>query len=402
MKTFISCFAERGQGHVHRQLPALGLAALCLAAATGLSSCSRNLSADPNQKKSQVAAVPVLVSQAAEKEMAVQIRAIGNAQPYSKVTIRSQITGQLVEVHFQEGQEVKRGDLLCKIDPRPAQAALAQAEANLARDEALLENARIEFDREKKLFDSALISQDEFDKARANLDTLKGTVLGDHAAITNAELNVEFTSIRSPLDGVTGNLLVYPGNIVKAPDDSILTINQIQPIYVSFAVPEQFLPEIKKELREKPLGVEATFQNMSVAAPQGRLTFIDNAVDPTTGMIQLKATFPNQNNALWPGQFVQVAVTLSTQPHAVVVPSPAVQTGQKGQFIYVVKADQTVEMRPVTIGIARDGETVVESGLKAGETVVTDGQLRLVPGAKVNVQAANKSDAAVAAQSTAP
>ena len=401
MKTFTSFFAERGQGHAHRRWAVLGLAALCLAAATELSRCSRNVSAGGNQKKPPVAAVPVLVGQAAEKEMTAQIRGIGNVQPYSKVTIRSQITGQLVKVHFQEGQEVKKGDLLCTIDPRPAQAALAQAKANLARDEALLENARIEFEREKKLFDAALISQDEFDKARASLDTLKGTVLGDHAAITNAELNVEFTSIRSPVDGVTGNLLVYPGNIVKAPDDSMLMIHQIHPIYVSFAVPEQDLSVIKKELRERTLNVGATFQNMRAAAPKGQLTFIDNAVDPTTGMIQLKATFPNESNALWPGQFVQVALTLSTQPHAVVVPSPAVQMGQNGEFIYVVKADQTVDMRPVTIGIARDGETVVESGLKAGEMVVTDGQLRLVPGAKVNVQAAKLSDPA-AAQSTAP
>ena len=167
-------------------------------------------------------------------------------------------------------------------------------------------------------------------------------------------------------------------------------------------MPEQNLPEVRKYQAQGALAVEVVPTDPSMAGVSGHLIFIDNAVDPTTGMIQLKATFPNQNNALWPGQFVQVAVTLSTQPHAVVVPSPAVQTGQKGQFIYVVKADQTVEMRLVTIGIARDGETVVESGLKAGETVVTDGQLRLVPGAKVNVQAANKSDAAVAAQSTAP
>ena len=402
MKTFISCAAGRGQGLRLRQLTAPGLGALCLGAAALQISCSRNVSADPNLRKPPPAGVPVLVNEAVEKEMAVQIRAIGNVQPYSKVTIRSQITGQLLQAHFQEGQEVKKGDLLCTIDPRAAQAALAQARANLARDEALLENARIEFDREKKLLDSALISQDEFDKARASLDTLNGTVLGDHAAITNAELNVEFTSIRSPVDGVTGNLLVYPGNIVKAPDDSILTINQIHPIYVSFAVPEQVLPEIKNGLREKPLGVEAAFQNMIGAATKGRLTFIDNAVDPTTGMIQLKATFPNEDNALWPGQFVQVAVTLSTQPHAVVVPSPAVQTGQNGEFIYVVKADQTVEARPVSTGIARDGETVVESGMKAGETVVTDGQLRLVPGAKVNVQSANQFRPAAAGQSNAP
>jgi len=402
MKIFISLLDERDRRPGQHRLPSLGLVLLWLAAATELAGCSRIVSADANRKKTKPAPVPVLVSKATEKEMAVLIRAIGNVQPYSKVTIRSQITGQLVQVHFQEGQGVKKGDLLCTIDPRTAQAALAQAKANLARDEALLENARIEFEREKKLFDSALISQDEFDKARANLDTLKGTILGDHAAITNAELNLEFTSIRSPVDGMTGNLLVYAGNIVKAPDDPILTINQIHPIYVSFAVPEQFLPEIKKELREKSLGVAATFQNMSAAAPEGHLTFIDNTVDPTTGMIQLKATFPNANNALWPGQFVQVALTLSTQPHAVVVPSPAVQMGQNGEFIYVVKSDLTVEMRPVTIGISRDGETVVASGLKVSETVVTDGHLRLVPGAKVSVRAANQPDPGGDTQSTSP
>jgi len=402
MKTLIAFLADQGRRTAHRRMVAWELAVLWLATAMELISCSRDVSAGPKQKRPQGAPVPVLVSRAVEQEMAVQIRAIGNVQPYSKVTIRSQITGQLVKVHFQEGQEVKKADLLCTIDPRPAQAALAQARANLARDEALLENARIEFDREKRLFDSALISQDEFEKARANLNTLQGTVLGDHAAITIAELNLEFTSIRSPLDGVTGNLLVYPGNIVKAPDDSILTINQIHPAYISFAVPEQDLSVIRKEMGQRPLGVGATFQNMSVVAPEGQLTFIDNAVDPTTGMIQLKATFSNENNALWPGQFVHVALTLSTEPRAVVVPSSAVQMGQNGEFIYVVKADQTVEMRPLTIGIARDGQTIVESGLNAGEIVVTDGQLRLVPGAKVNVQAANQSEPGVSAQSTAP
>jgi multidrug efflux system membrane fusion protein len=402
MMTIIAWRGERDRGLAQRRLAGLGWLLLCMAVASELIGCSRSASVDANRQKTRMMAVPVLVSKATEKEMAVQIRAIGNVQPYSKVSIRSQLTGQLLQVHFQEGQEVRKGDLLCTIDPRMAHAALAQARAILARDEALLENARIEFAREEKLFDSALISQDEFDKTRANLDTLKGTVLGDRAAITNAELNVEFTSIRSPVDGVTGNLLINPGNIVKAPDDSILTINQIHPIYVSFAVPEQLLPEIRKELRDKALGVEATFQNMSVVAPEGRLTFIDNAVDPTTGMIQLKATFLNENNALWPGQFVQVALTLSTQPHAVVVPSPAVQMGQNGEYIYVVRADQTVEMRPVTTGISRDGETVVASGLKVAETVVTDGQLRLVPGAKVSVQAATQSDSGAGGHSTSP
>ena len=346
--------------------------------------------------------VPVLVAPAVETNVAVQIRAIGNVLPYLKVTIRSQITGQLTHVHFREGQEVKQGDPLFTIDPRPPQGALEQAKANLARDAALLENARIEFERAKKLFDSALISRDDFDKARANLDTLKGTVLADRAAISGAELNVEFTSIRSPVDGVTGNLLVSPGNIVKAPDDAMLTINQIHPIYVSFSVPERSLPEIKKEMLKKTLTVEAAFQKLSGPPPQGKLTFIDNTVDPTTGMIQLKATFPNENSVLWPGQFVQVSLTLSEQPHVVVVPSEAIQNSQNGEFIFVVKADQTVEMRPVVTGITRDDETLVEKGLKGGETVVIDGQLRLVPGAKVSIKAPDESVKTVAVQTNSP
>jgi membrane fusion protein, multidrug efflux system len=374
---------------------------LALVAGAFMAGCSGKASADANQKK-LLQGAPVLVAQAVETNVPVQIRAIGNVLAYLKVTIRSQITGQLTQVHFREGQEVKKDDPLFTIDPRPPQGALEQARANLARDEALLENARIEFDRGKKLFDSALISRDDFDKARANLDTLKGTVLADRAAITGAELNVEFTSIRSPVDGVTGNLLVSPGNIVKAPDDAMLTINQIHPIYVSFTVPEQSLPEIKKEMLDKTLKVVATFQKISVPSPEGELTFIDNAVDPTTGMIQLKATFPNENSVLWPGQFVQVSLTLSEQPHVIVVPSQAVQNSQNGEFIFVVKTDQSVEMRPVVTGITRDGETVVEKGLKAGETVVLDGQLRLVPDAKVNIKALDTPVKTAAAQTNSP
>ncbi len=368
-----------------------------------VSGCSHKPSTDAKKGGGQTRPpVPVLVAQAIETNVPVQLHAIGNVLPYSKVTIRSQITGQLKEVHFREGQEVKKGDPLFTIDPRPSQGALEQARANLARDAAQLENARIEFEREKKLFDSALVSRDEFDKARANRDALEGTVLADKAAITGATLNVEFTSIRAPVDGVTGNLLVSPGNVVKAPDDAMLTVNQIHPIYVSFTVPEQFLPQIKKEMLEKTLKVEATFQKMNVPPQRGELTFIDNSVDPTTGMIQLKATFQNENSALWPGQFVQVSLTLSEQPHVIVVPSQAIQNSQKGEFVFVVKPDQTVEMRPVVTGITRDGATVVEKELKAGETVVTDGQLRLVPGAKVNIKAPDAPVKTVAAQTNSP
>ena len=259
------------------------------------------------------------------------------------------------------------------------QAALDAADAALSRDAAQMRNAKIQFDREQKLFEQKLVSQDEFDTSRAALDALTGTVAADQAAVTNAQLNLEFTAIRAPFDGVTGSLQFHEGNVVKAPDDTLLTINQLQPIYVNFAVPEQYLPEIQKQMRERTLKVSVTFQNMTGAPPQGDLTFIDNSVDETTGTILLKATFPNEDNVLWPGQFVQVTLTLSELTNAVVVPSQAVQTGQNGQFIYVVNSDQTVAERPVKTGITFDGKTVVESGVKNGETVVTDGQLRLEP-----------------------
>ena len=348
------------------------------------------------------AGAPVLVTRAIETNVPVLIDPppVGHVMPYSTVTIRPQVGGVLSRVHFQEGQEVKKGDLLFTIAPRPTQAALATARANLARDRAQRENAKIQFGREQKLFEQKLISQDEFDTSKAGLDALEGTVAADEAAVTNAELNLEFTGIRAPFDGRTGSLQFHEGNVVKAPDDTLLTINQIHPIYVAFAVPEQYLPEIKREMREKTLKVMATFQNMD-APPQGELTFIDNAVDTTTGTIQLKATFPNEDNALWPGQFVQVALTLSELTNAIVVPSQAVQTGQDGDFIYVVKPDQIVEQRPVTIGITSQGGTVVQSGLKAGETVVTDGQLRLAPGVKVNVKTPEAAGLSTNAAATA-
>jgi multidrug efflux system membrane fusion protein len=297
-------------------------------------------------------------------------------------------------VHFKEGSEVKSNDLLFTIDPRPTQAVLNQARAALERDQAQLDYAQINFAREQKLFDQKLISQDELDTNRASRDAITGTVAVDQAAITNAELNLEFTEIRAPFDGVTGSLQFHEGNVVKAPDDVLLTINQIHPIYVEFAVPEQYLPEIKKQMLAKTLNVSVTFENMTVPPPQGDLTFVDNSVDQTTGTILLKGTFPNEDEALWPGQFVQVRLTLSELTNAVVVPSQSVQTGQNGQFIYVVKGDSTnqiVEERPVQTGISFKNETVVTKGLSAGETVVTDGQLRLVPKAKVTIKSSDSA-----------
>jgi len=349
--------------------------------------------------KKAAGGMPVLVAQAFTTNVPVRIDPppVGHVMPVSTVTVHSQIGGILQKVHFKEGQEVKKDDLLFTIDPRPSQAALEAAKAALARDQAQLENAKIQFDREQKLFDQKLVSQDEFDTSKAGFDALTGTVAADKAAITNALLNLEFTEIRSPIDGRTGSLQSYEGNSVKAPDDVLLTINQIHPIYVAFGVDDKFLPEIRREMRDKELKVAVTFENMDEPPPQGKLTFIDNTVDATTSMIQLRAAFPNETSVLWPGQFVEVELTLSELTNAIVVPSQAVQTGLDGDFIYVVKANPTnaasqfVEERPVTIGIVYQGDTVIEQGLQAGETVVIDGQLRLAPGVAVNIKSANSS-----------
>jgi membrane fusion protein, multidrug efflux system len=364
-------------------------AGLVFVAVTLVNGCSRNA-------KKEAAGAPVLVAKSFETNVPVQIDPppVGHVTPVSTVTIHSQIGGIISEVHFKEGSEVKSNDLLFTIDPRPTQAILNQAKAALERDQAQLNYAKINFAREQKLFDQKLISQDELDTNRASLDALLGTVSVDEAAITNAELNLEFTAIRAPFDGVTGGLQFHQGNVVKAPDDVLLTINQIHPIYVEFAVPEQYLPEIKKQMIAKTLKVSVTFENMTVPPPQGDLTFVDNSVDETTGTILLKATFPNEDAALWPGQFVQVRLTLSELTNVVVVPSQAVQTGQNGQFIYVVKSDSTnhlVEERVVQSGITFKNETVIQSGLEVGETVVTDGQLRLAPKMKVTIKSADSA-----------
>jgi len=336
--------------------------------------------------------VPVLVAKAVETNVPVQISAIGNVTPCSSVTIRSQITGKLQEVHFKEGQTVKKSDLLFTIDPRPAQAALDQANANLARDAAQLENARIQFEREKKLFDSKLVSQEEFDNARAAMDVQQGVMQADQAAITNAMLNLAYTAISSPMDGLAGSQFVFVGNIIKSPDDAMVTINQMRPINVTFAVPERYLPEIRREYARQPLKVATSFAGMTNTVPEGELTFVDNTVDTTTGTIQLKGTFANEDSALWPGQFVQVMLTLAELPKAVVVPSQAVQTGPEGQYVYVVDQNQMVDQRPITIGAGYKGETVIESGLKVGETVVTEGHLRIAPKMKVSFKAAGQPE----------
>lgn len=366
-------------------------------AGLALAGCSRGVAPKP------AAVFPVLVAHAVVTNVPVLIDPppVGHVTPCSTVTVHSQIQGLISEVHFQEGQEVRKGDPLFTIDSRPSEAALAQARANLVRDSGQLEYARANYARDQKLFASKIVSQNQLETDQASLDAATGTVAADKAAITNAVLNLGYCDIRSPVDGKTGALQAFVGNVIKAPDDTLVTINQLRPIYVAFAVPEQYLPQIQSELRTKKLKVSVTYENLKGAAPQGELTFVDNSVDPSTGTIQLRATFPNDNEVLWPGQFVEVTLTLLEMTNVIAVPSQAVQTGQDGDYIYVVKPDQTIEVRTVTAGITYENETVISQGLQAGDVVVTDGQLRLSPGAKVSVKT-SIAPAASASATNAP
>ena len=414
-----------------------------VAAAAWLAGCSSEPSASQAQA-ARTEVVPVTVSGAVQQAVPVQLRANGAGQAYSSVTVMSQVDGQISRVHFTEGQDVHRGDLLFTLDPRPfeatlrqaeanlardtaqreqAEAALAQslaaekqAEANLARDLAQLENAKAQDRRYKELIDDGAISRDQYDQvhtaalaaeatiqadqaavtnaqaairaAQAAVENFKAAIQADQAVVENARIQLGYTEIRSPMEGRTGNLLVHAGGTVKARDQasSLVVINQIHPIYVAFSVPEQYLADIRKYRATGTIRVEALIPGQEDRPVPGELTFVNNTVDPSTGTIQLKATFRNSDNRLWPGQFLNVLLTLTTEPNAVVVPSQAIQTGQQGPYVFVVRPDLTAEMRSIVPGLALDGDTIVQKGLTPGEQVVTEGQIRLVPGARVDVK----------------
>jgi multidrug efflux system membrane fusion protein len=330
--------------------------------------------------------VPVTVAKALAKTVPVQVEVIGNVEAYSNVSVRTQIAGEIERAYFTQGQDVKKGQLLFTLDRRPFQAALSQLQANLARDEAQLANARAQAGRNEKLFQAGIISKDQYETFRTTAQAQEATTLADRAAIENAQLNLGYCSIYSPLDGRTGSYQVYPGNIAKLNDTVLVVINQIHPIYVSFAVPEQDLGKVKEYLSRGPLRVEAQVPNDSRPASAGQLAFIDNAVDSATGTIKMRATFPNSDNRLWPGQFVNIALRLTVRPNTTVVPSQSVQTGQMGKYLFVVKPDSSADFRPVIAGETVQGQTVIEKGVAAGETVVTDGQLLLAPGSKVQIK----------------
>ena len=330
-------------------------------------------------------AVPVTVARVVQETVPVRLRAIGNVEAYSSVALKARVDGQIVEVNFKEGAPVKKGDILFRIDPRPYAAALRQAEANALRDAAARDQARSQERRYQELLDKNFISKEAYAQIRTNAETAAAVVKASQAALENARLNLDYCTIHSPLDGFVGKVLLQAGNLAKANDVSpLVVINQVRPIYVNFAVPEQELPEIRKRMGEGAVEVEVLPVDAAQPHPVGRLIFVDNAVDPSTGTIRLRAQFENDDAALWPGQFVNVSVRLYEQVDAIVIPTQAVQTGPEGQYVYVIGEEMTAEVRRIAV-LRTDGErSIVEKGLKQGERVVTRGQLRLGP--KVRVQ----------------
>lgn len=362
-----------------KRLSAIFLLSLGVAGCTGKDSVEA-------AKRVPVAA-PVKVATVASRTMPVQVQAIGNVETISAVTIKPQISGELLAVHFKEGDFVKKGQLLFTIDRAPFEAALRQAEGTLAKDEAQAVNAKLDAERYQGLGREGVVSKQQVDAAVAASNAAQATVAADKAAVETAKINLQYTQIYSPINGRTGNVGVKEGNLVKANDVPVLvTINQIEPIYVTFSLPEQQLAELKKFSTQKALEVDATPQGSNQHF-RGRLTFIDNAVDLTTGTIKLKATFDNGQHTLWPGQFVDVSMTLKSQPNAIVVPTSALLTSQNGTFVYMVDQDLKAQPQSVKVAWTAGDETVLTPGaLQPGQRVVTDGQLRLTPGAKVEIK----------------
>ena len=330
--------------------------------------------------------IPVVVGTVIRKAMPVEVVAVGNVEAYSTVSIKAQVPGQLMDVHFKEGDFVRKGQLLLTLDPRPYEAALAQAKAALARDKATAANNRLQAQRYSKLLQEGIVPASQVESFTSAADASEAIVSADEAAIKTAELNLEYSTIYSPIDGRTGALMLKPGNLVKVADVPIVVINQVNPIFVNFAVPQQFWPDIKKYMGQGTLRVKATVPKDTGPAEGGNVAFVDNAVDPTTGTIHLRATFTNSQNRLWPGLYVNIVLTLSEQAGATVVPAQAVLEGEKGSFVYLVRPDKRVEPRMIVPVRTIDGETVIEKGLQPGETIVTDGQTRLEPNARVEIK----------------
>ena len=364
-------------------------ASFFLAGVLFLGACSGGPSSQEPKSKEKPA-VPVTVASVFTKDVAVQVSSVGNVEAYSTVAVKSRVSGELVGVHFQEGQEVKEGDLLFTIDKVPYEVALKEAQARLERDQALARKARDDVRRNMPLAEKDIVSRQSLDQYVSTAEAAEALVKADQATVENLQLQLGYCSIRSPISGRTGSLLIQKGNLVKGNDEnkSLLTVHQIEPIYVTFAVPEKHLGEINRRTKEGKMEVLVyTPENPGGSEPvAGVVSFVNNAIEQSTATIRLKATFQNKDRRLWPGQTINVLLTLGVQAKAVVVPSQAIQSGQSGSYAFVVKQDQTAEHRPVTVSRSTNGETVIEKGLSPGETVVTDGQLLLTSGAKVSIK----------------
>lgn len=365
---------------IRLQFPALAL--LGAAGLLGLAGCGR-----AGGRSGAAPAVPVQTAVAVQADVPRRIEAIGTVQPLRTVSVKSQVDGIIAQMNFQEGQDVKKGDLLVSLDRRPFENSLLIARADLANARAMAEQAQADLDRYQKLDQAAVVSKEEYIQYVTKAQTAQAQVQAKEAAVANAELQLGYTEIRAPISGRTGQRLLHEGALVKANDNSftLVTINQLSPIAITYAVPERSLDEIRAAFAAGEATVSAKERGTGVAHENGKLEFIDNTVDPTTGMVTLKAVFPNEDSALWPGRFMYVVTQIGVDRGVIVVPSTAVLNSQNGSTVYVVKADSTVDLRPVKVMRTNGDNTLLSEGLKAGETVVTDGQLRLLPGVKVEV-----------------
>ncbi|HEV2201356.1 MAG TPA: efflux RND transporter periplasmic adaptor subunit [Bryobacteraceae bacterium] len=409
-------------------LTAIGLTALAMGtlslAGCGFTTTQANGKKQGGKRGGDGGPAPVVAARVVRKDVPIDVTAVGNVEAYSIISIRPQVNGQLMQVFIQEGDYVRKDEKLVEIDPRPLQAQVAQAEAqlskdranlqqavaNLARDAANEKYAREQASRYVSLFEQGVVSKDDRERFASNADSLtqsaqadqaaiesaKAQIQADQASLENIRLQLSFTTIFSPIDGRTGNIAVKAGNIVNGNQTDLVSIAQVEPIYVTFAVPEPRLPEIRRYMGSGvKLPVDAKSLDEAGDGERGELTFIDNNVDATTGTIKLKGTFRNADRKLWPGEYVNVSMHLTLQPNALVVPSPALQTGQDGTYVYVVKEDMTVEMRPVTAGLRVNDILVLDKGVREGETVVIEGQLRLAPGSRVHIQGGSGGEGGV-------
>ena len=366
-----------------RNLFKVGGWAVLFLALLGLVACAKG---DAKKASGPPPSVPVVVTTAAQQNIPVVISAIGTVQPYTTVQVKSMVAAQIDKVNFTQGQDVKRGQLLFTLDKRSFEADLQKAIGAMAKDKASAENAAVEAKRYAALLKEGVVAQQQYDQMQSQAAQMAAAVQSDEAAVQSAKVNLQYTNIYSPVDGRVGDVLVQEGNLVKANDVPLVVINQITPIYAEFNIPEQQLPDVKQFMAKGTLTVDASFPNQEGKVAKGRLTFVDNTVDRQTGTISLKATFANTDRKLWPGQFVNIGMQLTTLDKAIVVPSQAVQNGQQGTYVYVIKPDKTAEARQVALGVLYGNQQVIKSGVNLGETVVTDGQMRIAPGTRVDAK----------------